>query len=148
MDRRAWLKSDSVYQLYYQRYPNHTKVPSILFRQGETALRATNTVEALQNFQRIAEKYPRARVYPDALSRQAYCMSLQGDHTNAIPVLTNYIAQLSAGVEMLSARLRLADEYRSADMIVAALNEYARLQKQISQVEKDSMDALSQLGNG
>ncbi len=132
-DRRAWLQSESIYQLYYQRYPNHTKVPFILFRQGDVALRATNTVEALQNFQRIAEKYPRARVYPDALSRQAYCMSLQGDHTNAIPVLTNYIAQLSAGVEMLSARLRLADEYRSADMIVAALNEYARLQKQISQ---------------
>jgi TolA-binding protein len=130
-ERQAWLKSDAVYQLYFKYFPNHTRLPFILFRQGEAALRQTNTVAALQSFQTLVDNYPRARVYPDALSRLAFCLVQQEDHTNAIPVLTNYIAQLSVGAELLSARLRLADEYRSAGMVVPALNEYARLIKLI-----------------
>ncbi len=132
-ERHAWIKSEAVYQLYFRNYTNHTRLPFILFRQGEAALRQTNTVAALQAYQTIVDNYPRARVYPDALSRQAYCLSQQDDHTNAIPVLTNYIAQLSVGAEMLSARMRLADEYRSAGMVVPALNEYARLIKLIKE---------------
>jgi len=132
-ERQAWLKSEAVYDLFYQYYPDHSKVPAILFRQGEAALRSTNYVEALKNYQKVTDDYQKAKIYPDALSREAYCLSLLGDHTNAIPVLTNYVAQLPTGVEMLSARGRLADEYRSAGMIVAALNEYARLIKTIEQ---------------
>ncbi len=132
-ERQALLKSEAVYDQFYQYYPNHTKAPLILFRQGEAAMRSTNYVEALKNYQKVTDDYQKARIYPDALSREAYCLSMLGDHTNAIPVLTNYVAQLSTAVELLSARLRLADEYRSAGMIVAALNDYARLIKTIDQ---------------
>jgi len=132
-ERQAWLKSEAVYDQYYRYYPNHSQVPAVLFRQGEAALRLTNTVEALKNYQKVTADYPKAKIYPEALSREAYCLSTLGDHTNAIPVLTNYVAQLSTGVELLSARGRLADEYRSAGMMVPALNEYARLIKTIEQ---------------
>ena len=132
-ERQALLKSEAVYDQFYQYYPNHTKTPLILFRQGEAAMRSTNYVEALKNYQKVTDDYQKARIFPDALSREAYCLSMLGDHTNAIPVLTNYVAQLSTGAELLSARLRLADEYRSAGMIVAALNDYARLIKTIDQ---------------
>ena len=130
-ERQALLKAQAVYDLFYRSFPEHTRAPAILFRQGEAALRVTNTVDALKNFRMIADGYPKARLYPDALSRQAYCMSLMEDHTNAIPVLTNYIAQLSTGIEMLSAKSRLADEYRLAGMVIMALNEYGRLLKLI-----------------
>ncbi|MEI6168827.1 MAG: tetratricopeptide repeat protein [bacterium] len=132
-ERRAQLKADTVYGLFFASYADHTKAPAIMFRQAEAALRATNTVDALKYYQRILENYPRNRVYPDALSRCAYVMTLQGDYTNAIPYLTNYIAQVVAGPEMVSSRLRLGDAYRSADMIIPALNEYARLIKLITQ---------------
>lgn len=132
-ERRAQLKADTVYDLFFANYADHTKAPAIMFRQGEAALRATNTVDALKYYQRILEKYPRNRVYPDALSRSAYVLTQQGDYTNAIPYLTNYIAQVVAGPEMVNSRLRLGDAYRSADMLIPALNEYARLIKMISQ---------------
>ena len=132
-ERQALLKADLVYDQFYRYFPDHTRVPTILFRQGESSLRVTNYVEAVKNYQRIVESYPKARLYADALSRQAYCMSMLDDHTNAIPVLTNYVAQLSTGVELLNARLRLSDEYRLAGMIVMALNEYSRLLKTIDQ---------------
>jgi tetratricopeptide (TPR) repeat protein len=132
-ERRAQLKADAVYGLFFASYADHTKAPAIMFRQAEAALRVTNTVDALKYYQRILEKYPRNRVYPDALSRTAYVLTLQGDFTNAIPLLTNYIAQIVAGPEMVSSRLRLADAYRSSDMLIPALNEYARLIKMISQ---------------
>lgn len=132
-ERQAWLKSEFVYQLFFRTFEDHTRTPVVLFRQGEVALRQTNTVAALQNFKVIVDKYPRNRIYPDALSRVAYCLALQEDYTNAIPVLTNYIAQLSAGVEQLTARQRLADAYRLAGMVVHALNEYARLVKMIKE---------------
>ena len=131
-DNHAWIKSEPVYDLFYHYYPEHSKVPAILFRQGEAALRITNTVGALKNYQKITSDYTKARVYPDALSREAYCLSLLGDHTNAVPVLTNYVAQLSTGGELVSARLRLADEYRASGEIIPALNEYARLIKAIA----------------
>ena len=130
-ERQALLKSETVYDLFYRYYPEHSKVPYILFRQGEAAMRMTNYVDALKNYRKITDDYPKARLYPDALSRTAYCLTLMDDPTNAIPVLTNYVAQLSTGVELLSARLRLADAYRSAGMTVNALNEYARLLKTI-----------------
>ncbi len=132
-ERREWLKAGPVYDLYYRYYPEHSKVPYILFRQGESAVRSTNYVDALQSYRKITENYPKARVYPEALSRTAYCLMVLDDPTNAIPVLTNYIAQLSTGVEMLSARLRLADAYRSTGMTVPALNEYSRLLKSLEQ---------------
>jgi len=131
-ERRAQLKADEVYGLFFSSYANHTKAPVIMFRQAEAALRATNNVDALKYYQRIIENYPRNRVYPDALSRAAYVLATQGEYTNAIPLLTNYIAQIVAGPEMISSRLRLADAYRSADMTVPALNEYARLIKMVS----------------
>ncbi|MEI6563228.1 MAG: tetratricopeptide repeat protein [bacterium] len=132
-ERKAQPKADAVYDLFFANYPDHSKAPAILFRQGEVALRLTNYVAALKNYQRIVETYPRNRAYPDALSRAGYCLSMLGDHTNAIPMLTNYIAQVFSGAEMVTSRLRLADEYRQANMIVPALNEYARLLKLIAQ---------------
>ena len=132
-ERQATLKAQSVYDLFYQYYPDHTKAPVVLFRQGEAMLRMTNSVDALKSYGKIISDYPKARVYPDALSRQAYCLSVLGDHTNSLSALTNYVAQLSTGVELLNAKLRLADEYRMAGMTVMALNEYARLIKTIEQ---------------
>ena len=128
-ERKAPMKADDVYGLYFANYPSHTKAPSIMFRQGEAALRVTNTVNALKYFQRIVENYPKNRAYPDALSRAAYVLTLQNDYTNAIPYLTNYIAQIVGGPEMVTSRLRLADTYRSAEMVIPALNEYVRLIK-------------------
>jgi len=131
-ERRAAMKADEVYGLFFDNYADHPKAPAIMFRQGEAALRATNSVDALKYYQRILENYPKNRVYPDALSRVAYVLTTQSDYTNAIPYLTNYIAQVFSGPEMVSSRLRLADAYRSADMIILALNEYARLIKMIN----------------
>ncbi len=132
-ERRAQVKADEVYDLFFANYADHTKAPGIMFRQAEVALKATNTVDALKYYQRILENYPKNRVYPDALSRAAYVLTTQGDYTNAIPYLTNYIAQVVAGSEVVTSRLRLADAYRSADMVIPALNEYARLIKLINQ---------------
>lgn len=132
-ERRATLKSDGVYELFFTHYPEHTKTPGIMFRQAEAALRASNTVGAVKYYRHIIDRYPKNRVYPDTLSRMAYVLTLQGDYTNAIPLLTNYIAQVYAGSEMVASRQRLADAYRSADMTVAALNEYVRLIKMITQ---------------
>lgn len=132
-ERRAQMKADEVYGLFFANYPEHTKAPAIMFRQAESALRSSNMVEAVKYYQQIIENYPKNRVYPDALSRVAYVMTVQGDYTNAIPYLTNYIAQVLAGPEMVASRLRLADAYRAAGMTVSALNEYARLIKMIAQ---------------
>ena len=132
-ERRAQMKADEVYNLFFISFANHSKAPSIMFRQGEAALRATNTVDALKYYQRIMENYPKHRVYPDALSRASYVLTTQNDYTNAIPYLTNYIAQVFGGPEMVASRLRLADAYRSADMTIPALNEYSRLIKMIMQ---------------
>lgn len=132
-ERRATLKADEVYELYFASYPDHSKAPAIMFRQGEAALRASNTVSAVRYYQHILDNYPKNRVYPDALSRMAYMLVSQGDYTNAIPHLTNYIAQVYAGPEMVASRQRLADAYRSAGMTIPALNEYVRLIKMITQ---------------
>lgn len=134
-ERRALMKADTVYDLYYRYYPAHSKVPAILFRQGESAMRVTNYVDALKNYQRVTESYTNSRTYPDALSRQAYCLSMLEDHTNAIPLLQAYMALLSPGIEQLNARLRLADENRLTGLTVPALNEYARLIKLIDQTQ-------------
>ncbi len=132
-EQRVQMKADAVYELLFANYPEYTKTPSLLFRQGETALRGTNMVQALAYYQRIIQDYPKNRVYPDALNRAAYVLTQQGDYTNAIPYLTNYVAQVVAGPEMALSRVRLADAYRNADMTILALNEYARLIKLINQ---------------
>jgi TolA-binding protein len=75
------------------------------------------------------EKFPKERLYVDALSRAAYCHTMLGSHSNAVPLLVKYMEILSPGPDQLAARLRLADAYRSMDETVPALNEYARVIK-------------------
>jgi len=116
-----------VYDLFFDKYPKHKMASLALFRQGESERRMTNYVGAVKYYRQLAERYPGATTYIDALGRTAECYSRIGDRTNAMLWLTNYIARLPAGMEQVSARLRLADEYKLGGQVAYALREYLQL---------------------
>jgi tetratricopeptide (TPR) repeat protein len=115
--------------LFRARFVSHPRLATVVFRDAETRLRAENYGEALAYYNQIIEKYPKERLYVDALSRAAYCHTMLGSHSNAVPLLLKYMEILSPSPDQLAARLRLADSYRLLDETVPALNEYARVIK-------------------
>ena len=124
-------RAADTYTAFLDAFPGHERFPSILFKYGEAKLRTQNYGDALVYYKRLVDECPKARLYPDALSRLAYCQTQLGDFTNAIITLTNYVAEVSPGPEKLSASVRLADAYRQGQQWVPSINEYARALKSI-----------------
>ena len=120
-------KAYDAYTLFFDKFPAHEKAPSVLLRLGDAKMRTGSYQEAAAYFAKIADNYAKARVYPDALNRLAYCYTMAGDHTNAIKVLTLYVAELSPGPEKINAVTRLADSYRLTEQWVQAINEYTHI---------------------
>lgn len=108
-------------------FPQHRRVASTLFRCGETYLQAENYHDASAFYARIVKDYARERIYVDALNRLAYCHVMTGAFSNALPLLAEYVRELSPGPDQVSARLRLADALRLSDQLGPALDEYARV---------------------
>ncbi len=117
----------TVHDLFLRFYPRHTRAPALLMNLGETAFREGNYAQALAHFETVRERYPDSRSALDAMSRIAASHSARGDHTNAIPVLTDYLAALTPGPNLLDAHSRLGDAYRQSGQFVAAAREYDRL---------------------
>jgi TolA-binding protein len=132
-DMGMGLQVVETYGLFLKSFADHEKFPTVLFRCGEAKMRVESYQDALGYFKRLVDECPKTRLYPDALSRMAYCQTLLGDNTNAIATLGRYVAELSPGPEKLAASVRLADAYRLSQQWVEAINEYARLLKAIAQ---------------
>lgn len=118
-----------VNQLFFTAFPSHRRAAASIFKDGEKALREENYPEAMKYYRRIVDEFSRELLYVDALSRLAYCHAMTGAHGDAVPLLQKYVEALKPSPEQLSARMRLADAYRQLDQTVAALNEYARVVK-------------------
>jgi len=127
------VRAADTYTLFLGAFSGHERYPAVLFKYGEAKLRTQSYGDALVYFKRLVDECPKARAYPDALSRLAFCQTQLGDYTNAIITLTNYVAEVSPGPERLSASIRLADSYRLSQQWVPAINEYARALKSILQ---------------
>lgn len=126
-------RAAETYTAFLEAFPGHDRFAPVLFKYGEAKLRTQSYGDALGYFKRLVDECPKARLFPDALSRLAFCQTQVGDFTNAITTLTRYVAELSPGVEKLNASARLADSYRQAQQWVPAINEYARALKSIAQ---------------
>jgi tetratricopeptide (TPR) repeat protein len=118
--------------LFLSSFSAHRRGAAVVFRDAEARLRDENYSEALAYYNQVMERFPKERLYVDALSRAAYCQSMLENHSNAVPLLLKYIEIVSPGPEQLSARVRLADAYRMSDETVPALNEYARVIKALT----------------
>ncbi len=119
--------------LFLARFPSHPRAAAVVFRDAETRLRAENYGDALGYYNQVIERFPKERLYVDALSRAAYCHSMLGSHSNAVPLLLKYVESVSPSPDQLAARLRLADAYRLSDETIPALNEYARVIKVLTE---------------
>ncbi|MEI6148871.1 MAG: tetratricopeptide repeat protein [bacterium] len=119
--------------LFLARFPTHSGAATVVFRDAEARLRAENYEEALAYYKQIMERFPKERVYVEALNRAAYCHTMLGTYSNAVPLLLKYMEIVSPGPDQLAARVRLADAYRLSDESLPALNEYARVIKALNE---------------
>jgi len=120
---------NQIYQDFIKYFPTHEKVSFIIFRFGDFKVREEKYGEALDYFKQMIVKYPKARQYPDALSRAALCETKLGAYSNAVGYLIQYAAELSPGAEKVSATFRIGDTYRLSEQYVPAINEYGRVVK-------------------
>lgn len=118
-----------IYQDFIDRFREHEKVPLVIYRFGDFKFQEKKYGEALGYYNRLIADYPKARQYPDALSRAAQCATYLGSHSNAVDYLTKYVVELSPGADKVAATLRLGEAYRANEQFVAAINEYARVVK-------------------
>jgi tetratricopeptide (TPR) repeat protein len=124
---------NEINELFLAKFPSHPRAAAVVFRDAEARLRAENYGEALTYYTMIMERFPKERLYVDALSRAAYCHSMLGNHSNSVPLLLKYVDIVSPSPDQLAARLRLADAYRLSDETIPALNEYARVIKVLTE---------------
>jgi TolA-binding protein len=122
-----------IYQDYIDRFREHEKVPLVIYRFGDFKFQEKKYSEALVYYNRLIADYPKARQYPDALSRAAQCATALGSYSNASEYLTKYLVELSPGADKVAATLRLGEAYRANDQNVLAINEYARVVKYVTE---------------
>ncbi len=126
----AWLN-----QTYFEKFPDHKQVPSMLYQAGERQFEKENVDLANEYFSRIASTYTNASVYLAALNRLSMCQTKRNDWTNAVATLTRYTAELSYSPQLAAARFRLAEANRQIDRLVPAINEYFKLVKGLTEEE-------------
>lgn len=122
-------------QTFFERFPDHKQVPSMLYQTGERQYEKENFDLAADYFSRITATYTNASVYLAALNRLSMCQTKRGDWTNAVNTLTTYTAELSYGPQLAAARFRLAEANRQVDRLVPAINEYFKLVKGLTEEE-------------
>ncbi len=115
------------YDLFFASFPGHARVPSLLFRFGETKFREENYDLALGYYQQIATNYTKSAVYVAALSRTAYSYALMKDYTNAAAAFTRYAAEAQPGPGLIDGIYRLGDAWQQMGRYVAAINEYSKV---------------------
>ena len=118
---------------FFESFPTHKRAAIVVFRQGETQFRAENYATALKYYEQVMEKFPKERIFVDALSRAAQCHTQLGTHSNAVPLLAKHVEILSPSPSQVSSRLRLADALRQTGQTIPALNEYSRIVKQLTE---------------
>lgn len=103
---------DSIYQLFFRTFTRHPKAPPTLFRFGILKFREKDYGTALGYFKQMEQNFPNSVLYADSLSQQAACYHEQGNISNEIQVLDQYIGILKKkdkpGANMVSASYRLA----------------------------------------
>jgi tetratricopeptide (TPR) repeat protein len=121
--------AERVSRLFFERFPNHPQVASLLFKRGEDRFAKEQYDLALEHFSRIAESYTNASAWLPALNRLAACYVKLGDWTNAAGVLKRYVAEVPVGAAQASGRFRLAEALRQLQQFDEAIREYQKLIK-------------------
>ncbi len=127
-----------VYDLFVRYYPDHPRVPNLFMRLGEMALREERYAEALSRFQHVVDTFPQSRAALDALSRVAHTHMMQTQFADAADILRKYMDELSPGPELIEARRRLADAYRSDGRYADAIREYEALIRILENEDEDA----------
>lgn len=122
-------RAAAINAFFFEKFPTHKRAAIVVFREGEGRLRAENYTEALAFYLQVMEKFPKERVYVDALGRAAYCHMMLGAYSNAVPLLQKHIEIVPPSPPQIASRLRLADSLRQSDSLIPALNEYSRIVK-------------------
>jgi len=118
---------------FFRWFPTHKRAAVVVFRQGEAKFREEKYAEALKAYETVMEKFPKERIFVDALSRAANCHMLTGAYSNAVPLLTQHIEILSPSPQQIASRLKLADALRQTGATIPALNEYSRIVKALTE---------------
>jgi tetratricopeptide (TPR) repeat protein len=137
-DRKMMEKKDETYNLYFQYYAKHSRMPSILYSFGLQKMTTEDYAGALDYFQKVKTSYSNSTPCLDSINRMATCYEKLGDRTNEVKILQEYVQKLEqgAGIPMDSVRgkYRLAVALRQLGPknVPAALNRFAELAKLLS----------------
>ena len=126
-------KASALNTFFLERFPMHKRAAAVVFRDGESRLRVENYSEALAYYNHIMEKFPKERVFVDALSRASYCYMMLGAYSNAVPLLQKHIEIVPPSAQQVASRLRLADCLRQSGLTIPALNEYSHVVKLLTE---------------
>lgn len=138
-ERNMLDRRDTVYNLYFDRFPDHPLVPAMLFRFGEQKFGEEDYSGALKFYTRIVENYADAKVYDESLNKITYCHNKLGNAVDYIKALDAFITYLEKqdqpGHRLINAKFREADAYRELGdkYLAAAYNRYAGLVKLLTE---------------
>jgi tetratricopeptide (TPR) repeat protein len=126
-------KAAAINELFFEKFPTHKRAAIVVFREGESRFRAENYGEALAYYLQVMEKFPKDRVFVDALSRASYCHIMLGAYSNAVPLLQKHIEIVPPSSAQIASRLRLADCWWKADATESSLKEYSGVVKLLTE---------------
>ncbi len=132
-ERKDKLHAGQVYGLFMRYFPTHARASATLYNLGSARVRDEQYAEALPYYKQVVEQYPRERAYVESLNQLSAVYIRLEQPTNAIPILKLYIAEVSPGADQIAGRMRLADAYRLAGQMPAAIEEYSGVIKVLAE---------------
>lgn len=118
-----------VYDLYVDSFPDHDKVPLVLYSMAVSMSQQERQEEYLAYLQRIVDNHPKSQYYPKAINQLAWSYYLGGQYEKAIDVFRKYIEETLPGSEQARAQYSLADCLLREKRYTEALREYNTLKK-------------------
>jgi tetratricopeptide (TPR) repeat protein len=132
-ERKDKLHAVQVYSLFMRYYPTHARMAATLYNLGSARVRDEQYSEALPYYKQVVEQFPREHVYIESLNQLAGVYMRLDQPSNAIPILTKYVAEVSPGADQIAGRMRLADACRLAGQTAAAIKEYSGVIKALDE---------------
>ncbi len=123
----------AMFDAYFEGFPEHERVPALLFDMAQRQEAAGETEAALAYYRRIVENHPRDRNFLRALFALAMQAHGAGEYEQAVEWLTRYVAEVAPGHQRVRAQFLIADSQQRQGAYQQAIQAYGQLLRWLNQ---------------
>lgn len=116
-----------IYGLYLDAFPDHDRAPAVMFTLAGMYRKKGDEEKALSYYTNVIRSYPKSEYFVKSLSRIAWDLYRENEHSKAAPALAAYVKYEQPGYDRVLAQFCLGDSYRKLDQFEKARKAFEKV---------------------